>query len=210
MRLPCVPRAPKRKPARSMVELRGSDGEGIGHKMKVRTPIELSRVLDGKFAVQSFILRTDYSYIPDGPSDESPNTRTGDRMETAPKEVLILDTSTFVEEIGLTSRGGSALKHYLYRRGMQLVVPEVVAEECERHLINRARGKREGIEKGLKWLARFCGSVSGWSGPNGEAIVERVLSHVPRIRNLALHRRYTSRRWPIVTTSTARATSSTV
>ena len=50
-------------------------------------------------------------------------------MEVTAKEVLILDTNTFVAEIGLTSRDGSALKHYLYRRGMQLVVPEVVAEK---------------------------------------------------------------------------------
>ena len=95
-------------------------------------------------------------------------------MEIAANEVLILDTNTFVAEIGLTSRDGSALKHYLFRRGMQLVVPEVVAEECERHLIRRARGKRIEVEKSLKWLARFCGRVDGWSGPNDETIAERA------------------------------------
>lgn len=95
-------------------------------------------------------------------------------MEIAAREILILDTNTFVAEIGLTSREGSALKHYLYRRGMQLVVPEVVAEECERHLTKRALGKRRTIEENLRWLARFCGSVSGWSGPNDEAILERA------------------------------------
>ena len=63
-------------------------------------------------------------------------------MEVTAKEVLILDTNTFVAEIGLTSRDGSALKHYLYRRGMQLVVPEVVAEECGRKLTDHAKGKR--------------------------------------------------------------------
>ena len=54
-------------------------------------------------------------------------------------EVLILDTNTFVAEIGLTSRRGSALKHYLSRRGTQLVVQQVVAEECERHLTRLAK-----------------------------------------------------------------------
>ena len=89
-------------------------------------------------------------------------------------EVLILDTNTFVEEIGLTSSSGSALKHYLYRRGMQLVVPEVVAEECERHLTQRAQGKRKRIEGELKWLGRFCGEVNGWLGPSDETIQERA------------------------------------
>ena len=89
-------------------------------------------------------------------------------------EVLILDTNTFVAEIGLTSRRGSALKHYLARRGMQLVVPEVVAEECERHLTRRAREKRATVEANLQWLGRFCGEVSGWQAPNDETIEERA------------------------------------
>ena len=95
-------------------------------------------------------------------------------MEVTAKELLILDTNTFVTEIGLTSRGGSALKHYLYRRRMQLVVPEVVAEECERNLTRRAIGKRNTIEANLQWLARFCGRVSGWTAPNDETIAERA------------------------------------
>ena len=95
-------------------------------------------------------------------------------MEVTAKEVLILDTNTFVAEIGLTSRDGSALKHYLYRRGMQLVVPEVVAEECGRKLTDHATGKRNRIEENLQWLGRFCGGVSGWPGPNDETIAERA------------------------------------
>ena len=89
-------------------------------------------------------------------------------------EVLILDTNTFVAEIGLMSRRGSALKHYLSRRGMQLVVPEVVAEECERHLTRRAMEKRATVEANLQWLGRFCGKVSGWQGPSDETIEERA------------------------------------
>ena len=95
-------------------------------------------------------------------------------MTVSAGEVLILDTNTFVAEIGLTSRRGSALKHYLSRRGMQLVVPEVVAEECERHLTKRALGKRRRIEEDLQWLGRFCGEVRGWQCPNDEVLEERA------------------------------------
>ena len=89
-------------------------------------------------------------------------------------EVLVLDSSTFVEEIGLTSRDASALKHYLYHRGTRLVVPQVVVEECERHLAARAKGKRESVEQCIGWLSRFCGRVSGWQAPSDAAIEERA------------------------------------
>lgn len=95
-------------------------------------------------------------------------------MKVTANEVLILDTSILVAEIGLTSRDGSALKHYLHQRGMQLVVPEVVAEECERRLTKRASGKRRKIEETLQWLSRFCGKVGGWQGPDDEMIAGRA------------------------------------
>ena len=95
-------------------------------------------------------------------------------MEAKAKEVLILDTNTFVEEIGLTSRSGSALKHYLYSRGTQLAVPELIAEECERNLTKRAREKRTRIEQDLQWLGRFCEGVSGWQGPSDETMTQRA------------------------------------
>ena len=92
------------------------------------------------------------------------------------EEVLVLDSSTFIEEAGLTSRGASALKHYLRHRGTQLVVPEVVAEECERTLAKIAKGKVRKIEEILPWLGRFCGRVNGWTPPLDDAIEERARS----------------------------------
>ena len=90
---------------------------------------------------------------------------TGELTEVTAREVLVLDTNTFVAEIGLTSRGGSALKHYLYRRGMQLFVPEVVAEECERKLTDRARGKRTRIEENLQWPGAVLRTSEWMAGP---------------------------------------------
>ena len=98
----------------------------------------------------------------------------GELMGVTAKEVLVLDSNIFISEIGLASRGGSALKHYLYLRGIQLVVPEVVAEECERHLTDRAAKKRARIDDELQWLGRFLGEVNGWLGPDAEAIAERA------------------------------------
>ena len=69
--------------------------------------------------------------------------------EAKAKEVLVLDSCTFIEEAGLTSRGASALKHYLYLRGTRLVVPQVVVEECERELTTRAKGKKKGNRKAV-------------------------------------------------------------
>lgn len=113
--------------------------------------------------------------------------RTGS-TEVRAEEVLVLDSSTFIAEAGLTSRDASALKHYLCYRGTQLVVPKVVAEECERHLIDIAKGKKEKIEEQLVWLGRFFGEVNGWSGPNEETIEKRakVLANAEHLRAIVL------------------------
>ena len=98
----------------------------------------------------------------------------GDRKTATSEEVLVLDSSTFIKEMGLMSRQGSALKHYLYSKGIQLIVPEVVAEECERHLTDRAMEKRKKIQDELEWLARYLGKVNGWSAPSDDKIEERA------------------------------------
>ena len=89
-------------------------------------------------------------------------------------EVLVLDSSTFIKEIGLMSTKGSALKHYLYCRGTQLVVPQAAAEEYERHLAREAKGKIEQVQKNLRWLAQFCDGLAGWSAPGDDVIEERA------------------------------------
>ena len=68
------------------------------------------------------------------------------------KEVLVLDSNIFFNEIGLTSRSASALKHYLYLRKTKLVVPAVVAEECERILANKVKGKNEKSRRNFEMV----------------------------------------------------------
>ena len=89
-------------------------------------------------------------------------------------EVLVLDSCTFIAEIGLTSKGASALKHYLFHRGTELVVLQTIAKECERVLATRAEGKKKSIEACLEWLARFCDGVSGWNSPSDGVIKKRA------------------------------------
>ena len=90
------------------------------------------------------------------------------------KEVVVLDSSTFIKEIGLTSQTGSALKHYLFCRGTQLVVPEAAAEEYERNLVRVAQGKIDRVQRELRWLAQFFQRIKGWSGPGQDVIEERA------------------------------------
>ena len=90
------------------------------------------------------------------------------------EEVLVLDSSTFIKEIGLMSGKGSALKHYLYCRGMRLVVPEVATEEYERNLADEAQKKVERVQRDLRWLAQYCGGVGGWSAPSEDVIEDRA------------------------------------
>ena len=99
---------------------------------------------------------------------------TTESSKVTANEVLVLDSSIFIEEAGLTSKGASALKHYLYHRGTQLVVPEVVAEECERKLVEMAKGKKSKVEETLRWLGHFFGRVNGWQAPSDEEIEGRA------------------------------------
>ena len=108
------------------------------------------------------------------PTSADHSTPSSDGRTIDANEVLVLDSSTFIREIGLMSTNGSALKHYLYCRGTELVVPQAAAEEYERHLARRARGKIERIQKELAWLAQFCDGIAGWSAPGEEVIKNRA------------------------------------
>ena len=129
-----------------------------------------------------------------------------DRMNIEAQEVLVLDSSTFIREIGLMSTKGSALKHYLYCRGTRLVVPQAAAEEYERHLARLARGKIDRIQKELRWLAQFCDGIAGWSAPGDDVIESRakalasgdslgaiLLAETDDIRERARHRNLAER-----------------
>ena len=90
------------------------------------------------------------------------------------EEVLVFDTSTFIAEIGLMSQKGSALKHYLYCRGTKLVVPQAAAEEYERNLTKKAKGKVQQILTEVRWLAQFLRGTNGWSPPDEDVIEKRA------------------------------------
>ena len=89
-------------------------------------------------------------------------------------EIVVFDSSTFISEAGLTSLDASALRHYLYARGTQLAVPQVVVAECERHLSDRVAGHVKKVQSALGWLSRFCDGVSGWRPPNDTDVAKRV------------------------------------
>ena len=72
------------------------------------------------------------------------------------------------------SEDATALKHYLFHLGTKLVVPQVVIEEYERNLKNRAEGKVESVLANLEWLSLFFGRINGWPPPNDDEIEARV------------------------------------
>ena len=109
-----------------------------------------------------------------GPATADPSVSFTDRRTIEAQEVLVFDSSTFIREIGLMSTKGSALKHYLYCRRTQLVVPQAAAEEYERHLAKLAKGKIQRIQEELRWLAQFCDGIAGWSAPGDDVIESRV------------------------------------
>ena len=111
---------------------------------------------------------------------------------------LVLDSSTLLKEVGLTSKRASALKHYLFIRGIGLVVLEVVAQECRTKLAKRAKAMRDRAQEQMRMLANFMGSVSGWTTPSDDAIEQRSteLSTAKHLRGFV---------WPISGESQRRA-----
>ena len=59
------------------------------------------------------------------------------------------------------SRDATALKHYLFHLEIKLVVPQVVIEEHEWNLINRAEEKVQSVLASLEWLSLLFGSING-------------------------------------------------
>ena len=89
---------------------------------------------------------------------------------------LVLDSSTLLNEVGLTSKRASALKYYLFMREIGLVVLEIVAQqECRDKLAKRAKGMRDRAQDQMRMLANFMGRVSGWTAPSDEAIEQRSI-----------------------------------
>ena len=108
------------------------------------------------------------------PATAGPSVSFADRRTIEAQEVLVFDSNTFIREIGLMSTKGSALKHYLYCRGTLLVVPQAAAEEYERHLAKLAKEKIQRIQMEMRWLAQFCGGITGWSAPGDDVIESRT------------------------------------
>ena len=88
---------------------------------------------------------------------------------------LVLDSSTLLNEVGLTSKRASALKYYLFLREIGLVVLEIVAQECRDKLAKRAKGMRDRAQDQMRMLANFMGRVNGWTAPSDEAIEQRSI-----------------------------------
>ena len=102
---------------------------------------------------------------------------------------IVLDSNTFMSEVGLTTKQASALKHYLFVRKIGLVVLEVVAQECQDKLAKTGKGMREGARKQMRMLANFMGGVNGWAAPSDEAIEERS-------RELSIAKHLRASIWP--------------
>ena len=107
-------------------------------------------------------------------SSAAPSTAYSAITAILTNEVLVLDSSTFISEIGLMSTTGSALKHYLHCRQTQLVVPQAAAEEYKRNLAKRAKGKVKQVQNELGWLAQYFDGIEGWRAPSTDVIENRA------------------------------------
>ena len=61
--------------------------------------------------------------------------------------IVLLDSNVWLEELGLNSSLGSAVRFYLKQKGAQIALPEVVKLEVESNFKNRLIGYVDSIKK---------------------------------------------------------------
>ena len=83
---------------------------------------------------------------------------------------IILDTNIWLSQFVLNSSAGAAVRFYIQKSGAQIVIPEVVCLELERHLTRDMKTWRDGIEADHRKLLRIFGQLKEIVLPTDEEI----------------------------------------
>jgi hypothetical protein len=91
--------------------------------------------------------------------------------------IVVLDTNVWIQELGLGSAVGSAVRFYLKQKGAKVALPEVVRLETEHHLESRLKEFVAGIQRNHRQLLAVFRTLKDISLPDDKAI-ESVVSGV--------------------------------
>lgn len=88
--------------------------------------------------------------------------------------IILLDSNIWLEELGLNSSLGSAVRFYLKQKGAQIALPEVVKLEVESNFRNRLIGNVDSIKKNYNQLLAVFRELKEIVLPNENEITKHV------------------------------------
>ena len=87
---------------------------------------------------------------------------------------IVFDTNIWINDLGLNSGAGAAVRFYIKKRGATVVVPEVVRLELEKNFTQRLREIKKGIIESHSKLLTVFGKLTEVVLPTDEEINNRA------------------------------------
>ena len=91
---------------------------------------------------------------------------------------IVLDSNIWISQVGLQSKNGAAVRHFVRRQNATLVIPEVVELEVEHVLTKQMLDKRRAIEANYRQLLPIMGTLQALHLPSEEKICEAVAARI--------------------------------
>ena len=95
--------------------------------------------------------------------------------------LIVLDTNIWYHELALGSHVGSAVRHFMRRKGATLIVPEIVKTELHENLTERLTGHRDCIVSEHRQLLTVFGTLPNISLPSDEQIEQVVAGTIEKL-----------------------------
>ena len=94
------------------------------------------------------------------------------------KTFIVLDSNIWTSQVGLQSKNGAAVRHFVRRVDATVVIPEVVELEVKRVLTQRMLDKRKAIVSNYRDLLPIMKTLPSLHLPSEEKITEAVASRI--------------------------------
>lgn len=94
------------------------------------------------------------------------------------KTFIVLDSNIWIREVGLQSKNGAAVRHFLSRVDATVVIPEVVELEVKRTLTEKVLDQRRAIETNYRRLLPIMGTLPALDLPSEEEVREAVAERI--------------------------------
>ena len=95
--------------------------------------------------------------------------------------LIVLDTNIWISQLALGSSGGSAVRHFMRRKGATLVVPEIIKTELHENLTEWLMELRDRIVSSHRQLLTVFGTLPNISLPSNEQIEQVVVGTIEKL-----------------------------